>query len=86
MPIVFIAGNKYGRPYRQIACPSTTVRSGSLDGAEMMPFFRVPCRLRAPAPLVKCPVASITICAPTDDHLISAGSLILKTLVDLSSK
>ena len=66
--------------------PSTTVRSGSLDGAEMMTFFTVPRRcVRAPAPLVKCPVASITICAPTDDQSISAGSLILKTLVDLLS-
>ena len=66
--------------------PSTTVRSGSLDGAEIMTFFTVPRRcVRALAPLVKCPVASITICAPTDDQLISAGSLILKTLVDLPS-
>src|SRR6202034_1236318 len=54
--------------------------------AEMITFFTGPrmC-LRASAPLVKRPVDSTTIWAPTEDQSISAGSLTRKTLKLLPS-
>ena len=65
--------------------PSTSVRSASVAGAEMITFFTVPrlC-LRASAPLVNSPVDSTTISAPTDAQSICAGSFTLKTLKALA--
>ena len=47
--------------------PSTIVKSGSVAGAEMITFFTGPriC-FRASGPLVKMPVDSTTISAPTE--------------------
>src|SRR5581483_9033885 len=55
--------------------PSTTVMSSFLAGAEIITFLTGPRRcLRASSALVKRPVDTTTICAPTDSQSILAGS------------
>src|SRR5258708_5565979 len=66
--------------------PSTRVTSSFFAGAEMMTFFTVPRRcFLASSALVKCPVDSITTCAPTLSHGSAPGSRSLKTLIVLPS-
>src|SRR6266403_1804228 len=61
--------------------PRTKVASGPSAGAEMMTFFTGARRcFFASAPLVKRPVDSTTMSAPTEAQSISAGSFVLKTL------
>src|SRR6266436_3366223 len=61
--------------------PRTNVASGPSAGAEMITFFTGARRcFLASTPLVKRPVDSTTISAPTEAQSISAGSLVLKTL------
>src|SRR5215471_16089626 len=61
--------------------PNTNVASGPSAGAEMMTFFTEPFRWAfACSPLVKRPVDSTTMSAPTLDQSIAAGSFCLKTL------
>src|ERR1035437_951049 len=64
--------------------PSTMVMSSPVAGAEMMTFLTEPRRWAlAASALVKKPVDSTTIWAPRLDQSISAGFLMLKTLMDL---
>src|SRR6266571_1351981 len=61
--------------------PRTKVASGPSAGAEIITFFTGARRFFfASGPLVKRPVDSTTMSAPTDAQLISAGSFTLKTL------
>src|SRR5216683_1844017 len=61
--------------------PRTKVASGPSAGAEMITFITGARRcFFASAPLVKSPVDSTTMSAPTEAQSISAGSLVLKTL------
>src|SRR6266567_2765076 len=66
--------------------PRTKVASGPSAGAEIITFFTGARRcFFASTPLVKRPVDSTTMSAPTDAQLISAGSFTLKTLKLLPS-
>src|SRR2546425_7588155 len=61
--------------------PRTKVWSGPSAGAVIITFFTGPRRcFFASAPLVKRPVDSTTISAPTEAQSISPGSFTLKTL------
>src|SRR6202163_4100125 len=61
--------------------PRTKVASGPSAGAEIITFLTVPRRcFLASAPLVKRPVDSTTISAPTEGQSISPASFVLKTL------
>src|SRR5258708_40330348 len=64
--------------------PRTMVMSSFLAGAEMMTFFTGPRRcFLACSASVNFPVDSITTCAPTDSHLMAAGSFSEKTFTAL---
>src|SRR5215831_20526424 len=64
--------------------PRTMVMSSFFAGAEIITFLTGPRRcFFACSASVKCPVDSITTCAPTDSHLMAAGSLSEKTLIAL---
>src|SRR6266849_7262306 len=66
--------------------PRTKVASGPSAGAEMITFFTGPRRcFLASAPVVKSPVDSTTIFAPTEAQSIWPGSLVLNTLKLLPS-
>jgi hypothetical protein len=64
----------------------TTVRSGSVAGAEMTTFFAPASRcLVAPSRLVKMPVDSTTTSTPRSFHGSSAGSRTARPLKPLPS-
>src|SRR5215472_1886836 len=61
--------------YLSSLTPRTMVMSSFLAGAEMMTFFTGPRRcFLASVASVNLPVDSTTTCAPTDSHLMTAGS------------